>query len=112
MKEWHLEHVEKAIILFAKGIPPDASSFEKKNYKRYGTISHCVKQIEYDMKHGVEKTEVMEVLRKIRLNKKYAELRSNAEAIGRLEELQDQLSGARKLEQGLTWYNKAYWDRK
>ena len=35
MKDWHLEHVEKVILRFIRGISPDASSFEKRNYKRY-----------------------------------------------------------------------------
>ncbi|WP_228369280.1 hypothetical protein [Candidatus Nitrososphaera gargensis] len=87
---------------------PDASSFEKRNYKKYGTISYCIKQIEYDMKHGVDKTEVMEILRKIRLAANYADLRQNAEAVERLERLEDQLSGAQKVEESLSWYNNAY----
>ena len=45
MKDWHLEHVEKVIIRFIKGISPDASSFEKRNYKRYSTVSSCAKHI-------------------------------------------------------------------
>ena len=52
MKDWHLEHVEKVIVRFVKGISPDASSFEKRNYKKYSTVSSCAKQIEYDIKHG------------------------------------------------------------
>ena len=39
MKDWHLEHVEKVIIRYIKGISPDASSFEKRNFKKYDTIS-------------------------------------------------------------------------
>lgn len=44
------------------------------------------------MKHGVEHTEVMEIFRKIRLDKMYKELQSNAEAIARLRELEDLFS--------------------
>jgi hypothetical protein len=110
MKDWHCEHVEKVVVRFAKGLSPDASSFEKRNYKKYGTITHCVKQIEYDMQHGVEKTEVMEIMRKIRLDEKYAELRLNAEANARLEELEDQLSGAKKVDE-LLWHRNAYRER-
>ncbi len=84
MKDWHLEHVEKVIIRFAEGLSPDASSFEKRNYKKYGTIAYCIKQIEYDMKQGVEKIEVMEILHKIKLHKKHAKIRPNAEAAPRL----------------------------
>jgi hypothetical protein len=110
MKDWHLEHVEKVIIRFAQGLSADASSFEKRNYKKYGTITYCMKQIEYDMKHGVEKGEVMELFRKIRLNEKYATLRSNPEAAARLQEIEDQLSGQQKIaeEDRFLWHRNAY----
>ena len=108
MKEWHVEHVETTIARFSKGLSPDASSFEKRNFKKYGTVSHCIKQIEYDMKHGVEKSQVMEILRKIRLDEKYSELRENPEAIARLEELEDKLTGAQKIEEATFWHNNAY----
>lgn len=109
MKDWHLEHVEKVIVHFAQGLPPDASSFEKKRYKKFGTITCCARQIEYDMKQGVEKGEVTEVFRKITLNKKYAKLRSNAEAIARLEGLKDHLYGEEEIaEDRLLWHRNAY----
>lgn len=111
MKDWHLEHAEKVIVRFVKGLSPDASAFEKRNYKKYGTVTHCIKQIQYDMQHGVEKMEVMEILRKIRLHKKYEELRLVVEAMQRLEDLEDRLSGTNKVE-NLLWYDRAYKDRR
>lgn len=110
MKDWHLEHVEKVIVRFAQGLSPDASSFEKRNYKRYGTVAHCSKQIEYDMKHGVEKAEVMELFRRIRLDEKYSKLRADVEAVARLQVLEDQLSGAQKIlaEDRFLWHKNAY----
>jgi hypothetical protein len=110
MKDWHLEHVEKVVVRFAHGLSHDASSFEKRNYKKYGTITFCARQIEYDMKHGVGREEVMEVFRKIRLDKKYAKLRSDAGAVVRLQELEDLLSGAQKIssEDKFLWHRNAY----
>ena len=35
MRDWHLEHIEKVINRYIKGISPDASSFEKRNFKKY-----------------------------------------------------------------------------
>ena len=64
-------------------------------------------QIEYDMHQGVDKKEVIQLLRKIRFNKKYAGLRSDAQAIGRLVDLEEQLSGA-KIEERLLWHDKVY----
>jgi hypothetical protein len=111
MKDWHLEHVEKVIVRFVKGLSPDTSSFEKRNHRRYGTMTYCIKQIEYDMQHGIEEREVLEILRKIRLDKKHAGLRSDAETVMRLDGLEDRLSGANKVENVL-WHDRAFKDRK
>jgi hypothetical protein len=97
MKDWHLEHVEKVIVRFAKGISPDASSFEKRNYKRYSTVSSCAKQIDYDIKHGVSIVEVLDVVRKIKHDKQYTELQENPESLQRLDELERQLSLPKKI---------------
>lgn len=108
MKEWHVQHVEKTIVRFAAGLSYDANSYERRNYKRYGGISYCIRQLEYDMHHGVEIQELFEILRKIKLNKKYAKLRSNAGAKRRLKELEDQLTGSAILPEKLIWHSFAY----
>ncbi len=97
MKDWHLEHVEKIIIRYIKGISPDASSFEKRNFKKYSTISSCAKQIEYDMKHGVTTEEVLAVMQRIRYGKSFSELRGNPETVQRLDELERQVSAPKKV---------------
>ena len=97
MKDWHLEHVEKVIIRYIKGISPDASSFEKRNFKKYSTISSCAKQIEYDIKHGVTTEEVIAVMQKIRHDKSFVVLRTNPETLQRLDELERQLSTPKKV---------------
>ena len=102
MKDWHLEHVEKVIVRFVKGISPDASSFEKRNYKRYSSVSSCAKQIEYDIKHGVSMDEVLDVVRKIRHDKQFHDLRKNPESLQRLDEIQRQISAPKKVT--TTWY--------
>jgi hypothetical protein len=96
MKDWHLKHVEKVIIRCIKGISPDASSFEKRNFKKYGTMLGCSKQIEYDMKHGVTNEEVLMIMQKIRLDKTFADLRSSPQTLQRLDELERQLSVPKK----------------
>ena len=52
MRDWHLEHIEKLILRYIRGLSDDASSFEKRNFKKYSNVASCSKQIEYDMKHG------------------------------------------------------------
>ena len=102
MKDWHLEHVEKVIIRFVKGISPDASSFEKRNYKKYSTVSSCAKQIEYDIKHGVTMDEVLNVVRKIRHDKQFKDLQRSPESLQRLDELERQISAPKKV--ATVWY--------
>lgn len=109
MKDWHIEHAEKVLVRFARGLSPSASAFEKRNFKKYGTLAYCTKQIQYDMKHGVELNEIMELFRGIRLNAEYADLRSNDEAAARLQEIEDQLSGAQKIrEDRFLWHRNSY----
>lgn len=108
MKGWHREHAERTIVRFAIGLSEDASEFEKRNYRKYGTLAACIRQIEYDMHHGVQKREVMEIIRKIGRNKKYASIKSDREAMARLQELRDLLSGISKEEERLAWHQHAY----
>jgi hypothetical protein len=108
MKGWHLEHAEKAIVRFAMGLSAGASGFEKRNYRKYGTVAGCIRQIEYDMHHGVQKSEIIEIIRKMRRNKKYAKIRSDPEAMIRLQGLEDLLSGISKEEERLAWHQHSY----
>jgi hypothetical protein len=100
MREWHLEHVEKVILRYIIGMPQNASYFKKRIYKKhYGTAARCVKQIEYDIRHGVTKTEVMEIIGKIRIDIRHADLlRSNPEVMTRLDELEQSFTGANEAE--------------
>ena len=91
MRDWHLEHVEKVILRYIKGLSDDASSFEKRNFRKYSNVASCSKQIEYDMKHGVTVEEVIAVLQKIRHDDSYSEFRQIQEAVQRLDDLERQL---------------------
>jgi len=108
MKGWHLKHAQKAIVRFAGGLSPDASEFEKRNYRKYGTVAGCIRQIEYDMHHGVQKREIVEIIRKIGRSKKYANIRSDPEAMIRIQELKSLLSGISKEEERFAWHQHAY----
>jgi len=99
MKDWHLEHVEKVIVRYVRGLSPNATSFEKRNFKKYSTMSNCTKQIEYDKKHGVTEQEVMAVMQKIRTNESFSELLRNPDSVQRLDELEKQLNSPKKI----TW---------
>lgn len=97
MKDQHLEHVEKVIVRYVKGISPNASSFEKRNFKKYSTKSNCTKQIEYDIKHGITEKEVITIMKRIRYDEIFSELRMNMDSLQRLDELQRQFSNPKKI---------------
>jgi hypothetical protein len=97
MREWHLEHVEKVILRYIKGLSDDASSFEKRNFKKYSNVASCCKQIEYDMKHGVTAEEVITVMQKIRHDDSYSEFRQIQEAVQRLDDLERQLISPKRV---------------
>ena len=95
--ERHLEHVEKVILRYIKGLSDDASSFEKRNFKKYSNVASCSKQIEYDMKHGVTAEEVIAVMQKIRHDDSYSEFRQIREAVQRLDDLEQQLISPKRV---------------
>jgi hypothetical protein len=97
MREWHLEHVEKVILRYIKGLSDDASSFEKRNFKKYSNVTSCSKQIEYDMKHGVTAEEVIAIMQKIRHDDSYSDFRQIQEAVQRLDDLEQQLISPKRV---------------
>lgn len=108
MKGWHREHAEKTIVRFVIGLSENASEYERKNYKRYGTVASCIRQLEYDMHHGVEKREIIGIISKIGRSKKYARVRSEIEARKRLQELESYLSGVSEGAERFDWIQHAY----
>jgi hypothetical protein len=88
MKDWHTEHMEKTIIRYVKGLSENASAFEKRNHKKYGTLTHICRQIEYDMKHGVTDEQVISLFNKVRNHSSFSEIRESAGAIERLDEVE------------------------
>jgi hypothetical protein len=105
MKDWHLEHAEKAIVNFVRGLSVNASPYEKTLHKKYGTIANCIKQVEYDMHHGVQKGEIQQIIRKIGRTQK--KTKSSREAKRRLEELENYLLGISEPER-LDWVEHAH----
>jgi hypothetical protein len=89
MKQWHAEHMEKTVIKYANGLSEGASAWEKKQHKRYCTFGNICKQIDYDMKHGVTKEEVLLFIQDVRSHSSFAKVRKNDGSVLRLEEMQE-----------------------
>ena len=93
LKKWHIENMEKTIIKYVKGLPVDATRWEIRKNKKYGKLSNIVKNINYDIKHGVTSEQVTDVFLKIRNEPLFIDLQNNAEAMSRLGDLERQLNG-------------------
>ena len=87
MREWHVEHMEKTIIRFVTGLSANASVWEKRQNKRYGTLNNVCKQIGYDMKHGATIEQVLLLLQKIRNDSSFSSLQKDNQSMERLNEL-------------------------
>jgi hypothetical protein len=85
MREWHVEHMEKIVIKFVRGLPENATNWEKRQNKRYGRISNVCRQIGYDVKQGVTNEQVLLLLQKIRTDSSFSSLRKNSDSIERLD---------------------------
>ena len=87
MREWHVKHMEKTVIKFVTGLSVNASVWEKRQNKRYGTLNNVCKQIGYDIKHGVTTEQVLLLLQKIRNDSSFSNLQKNDGSMERLNEL-------------------------
>ncbi len=87
MREWHVQHMEKTIIKFVTGLSVNASSWEKRQNKRYGGITNVCKQIGYDIKQGVRIEQVLLLLQNIRSDSSFATLQKNDDSMRRLNQL-------------------------
>ena len=89
MKEWHVEHMEKIVVKYVKGLSEDASGWERRNHKKYGGFSNTCRQIEYDVKHGVTSDQVTLMLHRVRTHSSFSNLRKGDGSMARLAEIED-----------------------
>lgn len=66
--------MQKTIIRYVTGISEDSSSFQKRLHKRYnGNLTYVIKNIAFDIKHGVTNDQILVFLDKIKNDLSYAE---------------------------------------
>lgn len=100
MKEWHVSHMEKTIVKYVTGLSYNASSWEKRQNKKYCRLPNICRQIDYDMKHGATKEQVLSFLKKVRHHSSFSTLRTNDNSLERLRELDTYFTPLQKI---------AYW---
>ena len=102
MKEWHVEHMQKTVVKYVKGVSPDASGWEKRNHKKYGGLASMCRQIEYDIKHGATNEQVLSMFHQVRNDKSFSALRKGAGSMERLSEVEGHFTKPKF--QPATWY--------
>ena len=100
MREWHVEHMEKTVVKYVKGLSENASGWEKRNHKKYGSLAKICRQIEYDIKHGVSSEQVISVFYRVRNDSSFADLREGNGSMKRLDEVENRFTRPKVI----NWY--------
>jgi hypothetical protein len=87
LREWHVEHMKKTVLKFVTGLPYDASSWQKRQHKKYNKISNILKGINYDIKHGVTREEVLSFMDEVINSSSFSDLRKVEGSAARLREV-------------------------
>jgi hypothetical protein len=75
MKDWHVKHMRDVIVKYLSGLPEGASRFERRMYRKYGGIMNVNRTIEYDLKHGVTKNDIISFLVTLKTEASFSQLR-------------------------------------
>ena len=88
MRDWHVKHMQDTILKYLTGLSENATRWQRKLDKKYGNLAQVIKRIDYDLKHGVEKQEVLAFLELIKTDQAYIELRKVEDFGYRLDTLE------------------------
>ena len=89
MREWHLENMKKKVVKYVTGLSDNATSWQKKQHKKYGgNLFNVRRNIDFDIRHGVTREEVLSFLGKVRNDSDFSSLREKVGSIERLDEIE------------------------
>ncbi|MGA7542887.1 MAG: hypothetical protein WBW34_07480 [Nitrososphaeraceae archaeon] len=81
--------MQKRVVKYVVGLSDDATPYQKKQHKKYGgNIANVYKNIDFDIRHGVTREEVLLFLDKVRNDADFSIVRNSLGGIGRLDEIQ------------------------
>ena len=80
--------MEKTVVKYVKGLSENASGWEKRNNKKYGSLAKICRQIEYDVKHGATSEQVTSMFSRVRNDSSFANLREANGSMKRLDEVE------------------------
>jgi enoyl reductase-like protein len=95
--------MEKTVIKFVTGLSADATTWEKRQNKRYGRITNVCRQISYDINQGATIEQVLMLLQKIRDDSSFSSLQKNDGSMERLNELDKHFLPSKE-EKTYYWY--------
>jgi uncharacterized lipoprotein YehR (DUF1307 family) len=75
LRDWHVKHMQETIIKYLTGLSENASRWQRRLDKKYGNLAQVTKRIDYDLKHGVEKQDVVDFLELVKTDDSYSQLR-------------------------------------
>jgi len=88
MKKWHFEHMQKIILKYVSGIS-ESASYQKKQHKKYGgNIGYVRRNVNFDIRHGVTREEVIAFLDKVRNDSSFSDIRKSEGSEERIREQQ------------------------
>jgi hypothetical protein len=81
--------MQKTIVKYVSGISDDATSFQMKMHRKYnGRFGYVRRNIDFDIKHGVTRKEVIAFLDKIQNDSSFSGIRKSEGNEERIRELQ------------------------
>jgi hypothetical protein len=80
--------MKQTVVRFVKGLSDNATRWELRLNKKYGTIGKVIKRIDYDVKHGVTSEQVFSFLQLMKTDSVYLEVMAGEGSTERLNELQ------------------------
>jgi phosphate-selective porin len=81
--------MQKTIVKYVSGISDDATYFQKKMHRKYnGKMDMYEGNIDFDIKHGVTRDEVIAFLDKIQNDSSFSNIRKSEGSEERIKELQ------------------------
>ena len=91
MRDWHFKHMQKTIVKYVFGLSESekGSSWKQKQHKKYGgNITNVRRNIDFDIRHGVTREGVTELLNKVKHDSSFSKQQKVEDSIERIRELE------------------------
>ena len=100
LKDWHTKHMKEVVCAYICGDDNKDENQSKAKYQKnmkksyYASLGNCCSAIDYDIRHGVTKKDVLKFLKGIRKQRNQGRTRMNKNFKIRIKELETHVSVA------------------